>query len=460
MYKSGSLTPAEDPGREEPTSAPRRERKRELMTNDTQTVKKYGFAAFIPMFVFLGLYLGCGIYYTITGTVEQPWNQFPRHAAILVGIVAAFLMNRYMPLTEKVSRFCRAAGVDSVVNLGLSLVPVRFILPGIFIITALVATAIGTSSGALVAIAPIALAVAEGTGASIPLYFAAVYSGALFGDNLSIISDTTIAATTGAGCEMKDKFRMNLLIAVPAALVTVIVFSLMSSGAQPISGDLSYSLVKIIPYVYVLAAAICGMDVFIVLISGTFLAGLVGIFTGSLTLAGFAQAIGSGMSGMMSTAIVAIMLRGLIGIITVYGGIDWLVDVLHRRVRTRKGAEYCIGFMSGLLDFALINNTIAIMIAAPLARDIADEHHIAPKRNASLLDIFACGVHGLAPHAGGMLTLSGFYAALNPLAVVQYNFYCYFLLLAAVITIQFGLMRTPEEKEYIRQQNEAKSARR
>lgn len=456
------------------------------MTNDTQTVKKYGFAAFIPMFVFLGLYLGCGIYYTITGTVEQPWNQFPRHAAILVGIVAAFLMNRYMPLTEKVSRFCRAAGdegtimmcmiflvagafsgvakamggVDSVVNLGLSLVPVRFILPGIFIITALVATAIGTSSGALVAIAPIALAVAEGTGASIPLYFAAVYSGALFGDNLSIISDTTIAATTGAGCEMKDKFRMNLLIAVPAALVTVIAFSLMSSGAQPISGDLSYSLVKIIPYVYVLAAAICGMDVFIVLISGTFLAGLVGIFTGSLTLAGFAQAIGSGMSGMMSTAIVAIMLRGLIGIITVYGGIDWLVDVLHRRVRTRKGAEYCIGFMSGLLDFALINNTIAIMIAAPLAKDIADEHHIAPKRNASLLDIFACGVHGLAPHAGGMLTLSGFYAALNPLAVVQYNFYCYFLLLAAVITIQFGLMRTPEEKEYIRQQNEAKSARR
>ena len=157
---------------------------------------------------------------------------------------------------------------------------------------------------------------------------------------------------------------------------------------------------------------------------------------------------------MMTTAIVAILLRGLIGIITVYGGIDWLVSVLRRRVRTRKGAEYCIGFMSGLLDFALINNTIAIMIAAPLAKDIAEEHHIAPKRNASLLDIFACAVHGLAPHAGGMLTLSGFYAALNPLAVVKYNFYSYFLILAAVITIQFGLLRTPEEKEYARQAKE------
>lgn len=254
---------------------------------------------------------------------------------------------------------------------------------------------------------------------------------------------------------MKDKFRMNLLIALPAALVTVVAFAVMGSGTEPITGDLSYNWVKVIPYVYVLVAAVMGMDVFVVLISGMFLAGVVGIFTGSLTIAAFARASGSGMSGMMTTSIVEILLRGLIGIITVYGGIDWLVDVLHRNVHSRKGAEYCIGFMAGILDFAQINNTIAIMIAAPLTKDIADEHHIAPKRNASLLDILACAVHGLAPHAGGMLTLSGFYAALNPLAVLQYNFYCYFLIFAAVITIQFGLLRTPEEKEYIRQQKEA-----
>ena len=451
------------------------------MSNEIKE-KKYGFASFIPMFVFLGLYLGGGIYYTITGTAEQPWNQFPRHAAILVGIVVAFLMNRYMPLPEKVKKFCVSAGdegtmlmcmiflvagafsgvwsamggVESVVNLGLSILPAHFILPGIFIISAIVATAIGTSSGTLAAIAPIALAIAQETNSSIPLYFSAVYCGALFGDNLSIISDTTIAATTGAGCEMRDKFRMNFLIAIPAAVATVIAFAVMGSGTETISGDLTFNIIKILPYIYVLVAAILGMDVFVVLTSGTFLAGLVGILTGSLTVAGFVQAIGTGMSGMMTTAIVAILLRGLIGIISAYGGIDWLVEVLRRKVHTRKGAEYCIGAMSGLLDFALINNTIAIMIAAPLAKDMADEYHIAPKRNASLLDIFACAVHGLAPHAGGMLTLSGFYAALNPLAVVQYNFYCYFLIIAALVTIHFGLLRTPEEKEYARQEKSAR----
>ena len=451
------------------------------MANEVKQ-KKYGLSAFIPMFVFLGLYLGCGIYYTITGTVEQPWNQFPRHAAILVGIVVAALMNRCMPLPEKISKFCKTAGdegcmlmcmiflvagafsgvckamggVNSVVNLGLSLIPAQFILPGIFIISSVVATAIGTSSGTLVAIAPIALAIAESTGASIPMYFGAVYSGALFGDNLSIISDTTIAATRGAGCDMKDKFRMNLLIALPAAIAATICFAVAGQSTAPVTGDLSYSLIKIIPYIYVLVAAIMGMDVFVVLVSGTFLAGLVGIVTGSMTLAAFAQAIGTGMSGMMSTAIVAIMLRGLIGLISEYGGIDWLVATLNKRIRTRKGAEYTIAAMSGLLDFALINNTIAIMITAPMAKDIADEYHIAPKRNASLMDIFACAVHGLAPHAGGMLTLSGFYAALNPLAVVQYQFYCYFLIIAAIITIQFGLLRTPEEKEYEKQLKAAK----
>lgn len=218
------------------------------------------------------------------------------------------------------------------------------------------------------------------------------------------------------------------------------------------SETLPYNILLILPYIYVIAAAVKGMDVFIVLVSGTFFAGIVGMLAGTMTMITFVQSIGTGMSGMMSTAIVAMLLRGLIGMIEEYGGIEWLIKVLRRNVKTRKGAEYCIGAMAGILDFALINNTIAIMITAPIAKDIADEHHISPKRNASLMDIFACAVHGLAPHAGGMLTLSGFYAALNPLEVVKYNFYCYFLLLAVIITIQFGLLRTKEEKEYIKSQ--------
>ena len=427
-----------------------------------ETKKANGWTL-IPFIVMMALFLCgfpmvtaclCAVALTFAfakGKMSERFSVFAKGA----GDEGVLIMLMIFSLSGAFSSVAKAmGGRDAVVNLGLSLVPTQFLLGGVFIIAMLMSTACGTSMGTIAAITPIAVGVAEKANLNMVMLLGAVVGGAMFGDNLSFISDTTIAATTGAGCEMKDKFRMNLLIALPAALVTVIAFALMSSGTEPITGDLSYSLVKIVPYVYVLIAAICGMDVFVVLISGTFLAGLVGIFTGSLTIATFAQAIGSGMSGMMATSIVAILLRGLIGIITVYGGIDWLVDVLHRRVHTRKGAEYCIGFMSGLLDFALINNTIAIMIAAPIAKDIADEHHIAPKRNASLLDIFACAVHGLAPHAGGMLTLSGFYSALNPLAVVQYNFYCYFLLIAAIITIQFGLLRTPEEKEYIRQQQE------
>lgn len=343
-------------------------------------------------------------------------------------------------------------GVASVVNMGLSFIPTSFVLPGIFIISSLVATAIGTSSGTLVAIAPIALAIAETTGTSIPMFFGAVYSGALFGDNLSIISDTTIAATKGAGCEMKDKFKMNFSIALPAAIVSAILYYMVGSHVTISSETLPYNLLLVLPYIYVIAAAVKGMDVFIVLVSGTFFAGIVGMLAGTMTLITFVQSIGTGMSGMMSTAIVAMLLRGLIGLIEEFGGIEWLIKVLRRNVKSRKGAEYCIGAMSGILDFALINNTIAIMITAPIAKDIADEHHISPKRNASLMDIFACAVHGLAPHAGGMLTLSGFYAALNPLEVVKYNFYCYFLLLAVIITIQFGLLRTKEEKEYAKSQ--------
>ncbi|EHO78390.1 Na+/H+ antiporter NhaC family protein [Fusobacterium ulcerans] len=439
--------------------------------------KKLGGSAFIPMLVFLILYLGSGCYFTITG-VSNAWNLFPRHAAIFIGIIVACLMYRQMPFETKMKKFCVAAGNDgvvmmcmiflvagafagvakqmggvaSVVNMGLSFIPTSFVLPGIFIISSLVATAIGTSSGTLVAIAPIALAIAETTGTSIPMFFGAVYSGALFGDNLSIISDTTIAATKGAGCEMKDKFKMNFSIALPAAIVAAILYYMVGSHVTISSETLPYNLLLVLPYIYVIAAAVKGMDVFIVLVSGTFFAGIVGMLAGTMTLITFVQSIGTGMSGMMSTAIVAMLLRGLIGLIEEFGGIEWLIKVLRRNVKSRKGAEYCIGAMSGILDFALINNTIAIMITAPIAKDIADEHHISPKRNASLMDIFACAVHGLAPHAGGMLTLSGFYAALNPLEVVKYNFYCYFLLLAVIITIQFGLLRTKEEKEYAKSQ--------
>lgn len=446
-----------------------------------------GAKAFIPLAVFLVLYLGSGLIFTITGASESPWNEFPRQSALIIAILVAFLMNRKMKISEKVDSFCKDAGksgtmmmclifllagtfsgvcdaiggVDSVVNLGLSIIPTHFMLPGIFIISAAIATAIGTSAGTTIAIAPIAIEVAESLGVPVEMYVAAVVAGALFGDNLSIISDTTIAATRGVGCEMRDKFIMNFKIALPAAAVAVVVFFVLginNGSTGIIREELPYNVLLIIPYVYVLVAAILGMDVMMVLFSGTFVAGLLGIATSTLTPIGFVQSMGSGMEGMMSTAVIAIMIQGMLGIIARYGGMEWLIGKMRARIRTRKGAEYCIAVLAAVMAFCLINNTVAIMAVAPLAKDIADEYHIAPKRVASLLDIFACGGLGLAPHANVMMVLVGFYPLLNPIGVIAYSTYPILLMLATIITIHFGLLRTPEEKEAAQAEKRAKLA--
>lgn len=445
-----------------------------------------GIAAFVPLFVFLALFIGSGVYFSITGTVDRPWGQFPRQAAIFIGIIVACMMFRKIKFNEKFDAFTKSAGesnilmmvsifllagafagvaksmgaATSIVNLGLHLIPSRLMLPGMFLISAVVATAMGSSSGTLVVLAPIALAVAEQVGGNIPMYFAAVWGGCLFGDNLSIISDTTIAATNGAGCEMKDKFRMNFAIALPAAIATMVAYAIIGGGAVGvIEGDLPYSIIEILPYAYVLVSAIAGMNVFVVLTSGIFLAGIIGIVTGKLSFIAFIAAISSGMESMMSMSVIAMMIAGLIGMISLFGGIDWLVTTLRKRIKSRKGAEYCIGVICALLDFSIITNTLTIVVAAPICKDLADEYHIAPKRNASLMDIFACIFLGFIPHGNYLLTLSGFYPDLNPLAVIQNQFYCVFLLIAVVITIQFGLGWTKEEKEFDKQQKLAAKAK-
>ena len=448
------------------------------MKENQLSSRQMGGKAFIPLIVFLLLYLGSGVTFTLLGTVEQPWNQFPRQVAILIAILVALLMNRKIALADKVNSFCQEAGksgtmlmclifllagafsgvckatggMSSIVNLGLSMIPVHFMLPGIFIVSALIATAIGTAAGTLISIAPIAIEIATGLNASVEIYVAAVMAGALFGDNLSLLSDTTIAATRGVGCEMKDKFLMNFKIALPAAAVTTlvfVVFAIQNGGVVSMDKDLSYNVLLVLPYLFVLIAAIAGMDVMMVLFCGIIVAGVLGLLTSSITLIGFIQAIGSGMEGMMSTAVVAILIQGMLGIISFYGGMDWLISKMRARVHTRRGAEYCIAAMSAVLSFCLINNTVAIMATAPLAKDISDEYHIAPKRVASLLDIFACGGIGLAPHANALLVLIGFYPSLNPLGVIKYVVYPLVLMIAAIVTIQFGLLRTPEEKAVI-----------
>ena len=343
-------------------------------------------------------------------------------------------------------------GVQATANLGLSLVPTQFMFAGLFLISAFMATAMGTSMGTISAVGPIAVAVAESAGLNLALAISTVLGGAMFGDNLSMISDTTIAATRGCGCEMRDKFKMNGVIAAVAAVLAMVIYTVVGSAAE-LTGDFSYEFIKVIPYIFILVFALTGCNVFILLLAGIGVAGAIGFATGSFDIPGFAQAMGSGMSGMYDICLIALLLRGVGGVAEELGAIDWLVKKMHASVKTRKGAEYMTAGMVSVFDAAMANNTIAIMMAAPLVRKVVAEHNVAPKRAASILDIFSCVVQGIIPH-GGQILLCVSLTGLSPFSIIGANYYCFLLALVALATIQFGLGRTKEEKEGIRMYDE------
>ena len=450
--------------------------------SEKTSAKKYGFIAFMPILVFLVIYIGCGLVFTAMGT-ESAFSQFPRHVALIVGLAVAMIMNRGIKLNEKIDVFCTNAGnsgviligliyllaggfqgaakamggVDSVVNLGLRFIPPSLLIPGVFLISCFISTAIGTSMGTIAAVAPIAIGVAEKGGLNMAVACAAVIGGAYFGYNLSIISDTTISATQGVGAEMKDKFRMNLLIAIPAAVAALILYGIFG-GTGVMEGDLEFHIIRIVPYIVVLITALLGFNVAGVLMVGIAMCGIIGVATGTVGFFEYVQSIGSGMSDMMSITIVAILISGLIGMVRLYGGIDWLIEKITGSIKNRRGAEYGISLLSGLLSIALVNNTIAIIISAPIAKEIGKTYYISPKRLASLLDIFACAFLALCPHDGGMLIVTGL-AGVSPVEVLKYSFYIFALIIAAVITIQAGLLRTPEEKEHAAQLKKAPSGK-
>lgn len=439
--------------------------------------KGLGGISFLPLFIFLGLYIGSGVFFSIKGAAS-PFNQFPRHVALFIAIGVAVLMNKNKKIDDKIEIFSKNAGssgvmimgliyllaggfsgaaksmggVESVVNLGLTFIPSTFIVPGIFLISCFIATAMGTSMGTMAAMAPIAVGVAAKSNMDVAITLAAVMGGAYFGDNLSILSDTTISATRGVGCEMKDKFRMNFLIAIPAAVLTMVLYTVMGKAGE-IEGNLTFSFIKVIPYLLVLAGALAGGNVVLVLMGGIVLCGIVGFATGSVTFLPFIKAIGSGMEDMMGITIVAILIAGIIGVIKENGGIEWLIEKITSKVKTRSGAEYGIGILSGALSASLVNNTVAIIISAPIAKEIGSKYHIAPKRLASLIDIFACGILALCPHDGGMLIMTGM-GHVSPLDILKFAYYPVFLIIATLITIKFGLLRTPEEKEFARMAKE------
>ena len=424
--------------------------------------KNYGLLSFLPLIIFLAIYIGSGLIFTYLG-VDGAFKKFPRHVALLIAIASAMVINKDINIDKKMLIFSKGAGnpgvimigliyllaggfqeaakltggVESIVNLGLAFIPEHFLVPGVFLITSVISTAIGTSTGTIAAMAPIAISISQVTNINAALISSAVIGGAYFGDNLSIISDTTIAAAKGVGSDMKDKFKTNFFIALPAAILATILYWVFSGETVIIDEIKPYSIVSIIPYIVVLFSARLGFNVVSVLFVGILMTGVIGLITSNITFFDWIAAVGNGMSNMFSITIVALLISGLISMIKYYGGINWIINILSKKIEQKKDAEYGLGLMAGLLSAALVNNTVAIIITAPIAKDISKKYQIEAKRIASIIDIFACAFLALTPYDGGMLIITGL-SNVSPLEVLKYSFYIFSLLGITLLNIHFN----------------------
>lgn len=421
--------------------------------------------ALLPFLVFIAIYLGAGLWLQAQGK-EMAFYQFPSVTAMFIAVLTAFCMGRGS-IDEKFSIFARGAanenvltmlmiyilagafstvaksmgGVDSTVNLGLSIVPVHLLTAGVFVISAFMGTATGTSMGTITTIVPIVVGVADKSGLSIPMLLGACVGGAMFGDNLSMISDTTIAATRTQGCGLRDKFRVNFLIALPAAVITIVILLVVGrpeSAAE--MGDLSFSIVKVLPYLAVLGLALAGVNVFLTLTIGIFGAGIIGIAAGDLTVFTLAQNIWNGFTGMSEIFFLALFCGGLSELIAHNGGIVWLIEKLRRMMRGHKSAQLGIAALVSLADCATANNTVAIIVSGNVARDVSREYKVDPRRAASLLDVFSCVFQGLLPYGAQLLTAATlttttFHIEMSPVEIVPYMWYCWILAAFGLLSI-------------------------
>lgn len=430
------------------------------MSDNKPAVKSNGLAL-LPFLVFIIVYLGAGIMLNAMG-VEMAFYQFPSPVAALIGIVVAFAMFKGS-MDEKFSIFAKGCGneniltmcfiylfagafatvakamggVDSTVNLCLSFIPAQFITGGMFIISAFIAVATGTSVGTISAVGPIAVAMADKAHISLPIMIAAVVGGAMFGDNLSVISDTTIAATKTQGVEMKDKFRINFLIALPAALITFVLLLVLGKPETMADlGDLSFNFIKVIPYVVVLALSLMGLNVFITLGAGIILAGVIGMAYGSFSFLGFTQNIYSGFTGMIEIFLLSLFIGGLSEMCTYYGGIQWMLEKIRSFVKGKTSAKLAISALVSLCDIATANNTIAIIIAGTPSREICESYEVDPRSSASLLDIWACVFQGILPYSAQILIACGLTAgAVSPTQLLPLLWYPYLLAVFAIVSL-------------------------
>ncbi|MGY0394718.1 Na+/H+ antiporter NhaC family protein [Fusobacterium sp.] len=420
------------------------------------------FIGLVPLIVFVLFYLGAGIILQLQ-KIPMAFYQLPSPIAAFIGIVFAFILFKGS-IKEKFNTFLEGCGhqdiitmciiyllagafagvaktmggVDSTVNLALSFIPVRFLAPSLFVIAAFISTATGTSVGAIVSIAPIAVGLADKSGVSLALILAAVMGGAMFGDNLSVISDTTIASTRTQGVEMKDKFRVNLNIALPAAILTVILFFLFGAPKTIVNLEvLDYSFLKIVPYLSVLILALSGINVFVVLTLGIVIAGIIGIFHGNFTFLTLSKEIYNGFTGMNEIFLLSLFSGGLANMTSKAGGIQWLIGHIQKLIIGKKSAKLGIGILVSLIDMAVANNTVAIIISGPIAKNISKKYDIDPKESAAILDIFSCIFQGIIPYGAQMLILLSFASEkVSPIELISLLWYQMLLLVFTLIFIK------------------------
>ena len=380
-------------------------------------MKKGNPLALLPILVFLVLFAYVGI-------VAKDFYSMPAIVGFIIALIVAFLQNRKYSFNEKISIVAKGAGdeniitmclifilagafsgsvkaaggVESTVAFGLSILPSKIAVVGIFVIGCFISVSMGTSVGTVTALTPIAVGIAEKTGLGIPICVGSVVCGAMFGDNLSMISDTTIAAVRTQGCEMKDKFKQNFFIVLPAAIVTIVLLFVSTKTTDYNVSDLDYELIKIVPYLVVLIGALAGLNVFIVLILGTVISLIVGVISGTFTMIEMFKVVGDGVTSMYDITVISIVVAGVIALVKENGGIDFILSFIKSKIKTQKGAELGIAGLASLVDVCTANNTIAIVIAGPIAKEISTEFDVSPKTTASLLDIFTSVWQGIIPY--------------------------------------------------------------
>lgn len=424
------------------------------------TNNKKGLLALSPLLLFIAIYL-------ITSIVAGDFYKTPISVAFMLSCIYAVCISAPgCGLKKTIDNFSRGASapnimlmlwifilagafasaakaigaVDSTVNLMLSILPDNMVLPGLFIATCFISLSIGTSVGTIVALVPIAAGLAQTTGMSTALMTAVVVGGAFFGDNLSFISDTTIAATSSQGCSMRDKFRVNFFITLPAAIIVLAIYTFLGIGFQPETNPHGADLIKVIPYFAVLATAIAGMNVLIVLAIGITLTAVIGMAAGCIGLFGWFSAMGDGIMSMGELIIVTMLAGGMFEIVKNKGGIDFIIKKVASHIHTKRGGETVIGVLVAAVDVCTANNTIAIISVGNIARQISEKYGIDKRKAASLLDTCSCCVQGIIPYGAQMLMASGL-AKVSPMEITPYLYYPFVLIACVAVAIVFRLPR-------------------